>query len=230
MVTPPFTPVPTEILTHAADRTLAALRDPNTARRVAEYYTVESNYAGSTFTSLKPNPSDAIDGTDLLATSTLRVAIPVYSVRQFLGDDDVREEVRSALKALPKVHLAETTDDDFVSMEDFYTKIKRRLSRHGTKAPNPWVTASKLAARKRPDLFPIRDQVVCGYLGILTLRDCRRDWVVFRHLLRHHAVVDLVTALPEQVLDAAVTGHVVLDSDPLRLLDVALWRHALDAR
>ena len=33
------------------------------------------------------------------------------------------------------------------------------------KSSNWWVFGSKLSARKRPLLFPVRDSLVCGYLS-----------------------------------------------------------------
>lgn len=213
-----FKPVPTDILTQAVDRTLQVLRDPATAKRVAAYYTVSSNYAGATFLGLEPNSPDTIDEADLLATSTLRVTIPVYSIRQFLNDDGTRAKVKDTLASLPSKTLAETDDEDFVEMEAFYSLIKGRLARYSTKKSNPWVTASKLAARKRPALFPVRDRVVCQYLGTLPLRDCRRDWAVFRHLMRDETIAELVAALPEKATATTAHRDVVLDREPLRLL------------
>ena len=45
-------------------------------------------------------------------------------------------------------------------MEQLYEAIKQALSANTLKNPNAWVTASKLCARKRPDLFPVRDKEV----------------------------------------------------------------------
>jgi Family of unknown function (DUF6308) len=91
---------------------------------------------------------------------------------------------------------------------------------------NPWVTASKLCARKRPDLFPVRDNVVCGYLGILRAGGYQVDWQVFRHLIQSREVV---SRLDELVSEAQADPDVNVGSvnNRLRHLDVVLWMHAL---
>jgi len=88
-----------------------------------------------------------------------------------------------------------------------------------------WVFASKLAARKRPELFPVRDQVVCRYLA-----DTRRltktgvgtfttDIQVFAHLMSNTAVRARLRQLADHLgKSRGVGGEVSL----LRILDVAL--------
>ena len=67
--------------------------------------------------------------------------------------------------------------DQLLAMADMYQALKSALSPPDVKNPNPWVTASKLCARKRPDLFPVRDNVVCTYLGLIDPKgNYQVDW------------------------------------------------------
>jgi hypothetical protein len=50
-------------------------------------------------------------------------------------------------------------------MEAVYSPVKQALGNPEVKRTNPWVTASKLCARKRPHLFPVREKVVCTLLS-----------------------------------------------------------------
>ena len=92
---------------------------------------------------------------------------------------------------------------------------------------NPWVTSSKVVARKRPDLFPVRDNVVCKYLGIDRLGDRAKDsGPSFAQLMRDEAVRSELDGVKAKVNELNVENRSVLDKEPLRLLDVILWTAA----
>ncbi|MBC9820523.1 DUF6308 family protein [Terrabacter sp. MAHUQ-38] len=82
--------------------------------------------------------------------------------------------------------------------------------------------ASKFCARKRPDLFPVRDRVVCRLLGIERSGNARVDWMVFRHLISDPDVRQAIHAVVGE-LEREGDDRVELDTEPLRLLDAALW-------
>ena len=85
-------------------------------------------------------------------------------------------------------------------------------------AQNPWVSASKLCARKRPECFPVRDnRVTVKRLDIG--KHWRTDWQVYRHLMKTDSIVDRLHQLEREVRG---TGASPLDP-PLRILDVLLW-------
>ena len=109
-------------------------------------------------------------------------------------------------------------------MAEFYEAVKICLRRAGARTSNPWVTASKICARKRPHLFPVRDNVVLDFLGLPKTYPV--DWPAFQALVSDR----------ESLI--ALTGHVrglrgkegVDVGDELHLLrhlDVALWMHAI---
>lgn len=210
----------------AKAQVLAALRDPKSPERVLQYFDPQTNYAGATFAGLEPKDTSAITATDLLAVTTLAVDIPVLAVRRFLEDDNLKSSIGTALNALPQHALEETTESDFSAMADFYDLVKASLAKAESLSSNPWVTSSKVVARKRPDLFPVRDNVVCKYLGIDRLGDRAKDWVVFRELMRDEAVRSELDGVVVKVNELNVENRSVLDKEPLRLLDVVLWTAA----
>ena len=94
----------------------------------------------------------------------------------------------------------------------------------GAKTSSAKVTASKICARKRPDLFPIRDKRVLTFLGTWDVRDYGIDWQVFRYLVED----DELMAKLRDVVDRAAKVEGVSIGDPngmLRHLDVALWTY-----
>ncbi|WP_169252589.1 DUF6308 family protein [Brevibacterium sp. 'Marine'] len=218
-----FPEVSSDTIDFAKSKCLLVLRDDLTPGRVRRYYDANTNYAGSTFAGLEPNVSDTITATDLLAVTTLSVDIPVLAVRRILEDEATQNELRVALGSLPTCSLEDTVEHDFPAMQVFYDLVKSLLARADTKSSNAWVTASKITARKRPGLFPVRDNVVCKLLGIDRLGDRAKDWIVFRELMRDKEVRAALTATVSKAEALKDERVVRFDVQPLRQLDVALW-------
>lgn len=210
----------------ATANALEALNDPCTPCRVAEFYDPTTNYAGATFIQLERSHDKPITASDLIATTTLAVEIPVLAVRRFLEDRELQAELSALLSDLPKTGLEDVNDEGFERMCAFYDRVKENLAKAGTKSSNAWVTASKLTARKRPDLFPVRDSVVCNFLGISGLNDRELDWRVFQHLLSAEEIKTHLAALPQLAREASINESIHMDSENLRLLDAVLWRYA----
>jgi len=91
--------------------------------------------------------------------------------------------------------------------------------------PNAWVSASKLCARKRPDLFPVRDRLVCDHLGLIAFKNYQVDWPVFRSLINDQEIIANIDATIKATKQTAA-GPVQLDRSRLRLLDAAIWTYA----
>ena len=223
MTTGAFPAVSSKTVDFAKERCLLVLNDDQTPGRIRQYYDVDTNYAGTTFACLAPNSSDAITATDLLAVTTLSVDIPVLAIRRVLENKETQDKLRDALGSLPDYSLEETSEQDFPSMERFYDLVKSLLAKANTKSSNPWVTASKIVARKRPKLYPVRDRVVCDFLGISRLNDRAKDWVVFRELMRDEDVRAALSATVSKAEALKDERVVRFDVEPLRQLDVALW-------
>ena len=200
------------------------LSDLGTPARLAQYYDRETGYAGSTFVGLGENHPTAITAEDLLAVTTLSVSIGCRPIRRVLEDDEVKRDVANGMRELPVGPLGEMDDDGKQAMSEFYELVKRTLATPGVPDSDRWVTASKIAARKRPDLFPVRDNVVRNGLNIMRFGDYRVDWPIFQRIITDEGVIRQLKSLPAQIKDCANERSVDLDGEPLlRLLDAAMW-------
>lgn len=216
-----------EAITTLALKALADAGPKPVGSRLARFYDVSGDYAGASFAGLEPLSVSDVTATDLHATSLLSVDIGPVATRRLLTPGPVRDQILNALTAIAVDDLGQADASDLLAMERFYLSVKRNLSTADVQQPNPWVTASKLCARKRPGLFPVRDSVVCGYLD-LTGRDAsyRLDWQAFRHLVRDPGVVAGLQDAAAAALAVAGTRTLRLDVQLLRLLDAALWTYA----
>lgn len=204
----------------ARDLTLEALG----ADSLPKYYDVGGNYAGSTFTVLGTNDPNVFTSDDLLAVTTLSVRVEPVGIRHLLGEGRERDSVLTALKAVPAdVTLAEADDSLFEPMWDLHLAVKSVISPSYVKNPNSWVTASKLTARKRPALIPVRDNVVGKALGKRALKSTRSYWCMMRSLLRDDDVAQALIVARQRIGQSL--GSPVEDTD-LRVLDAALWMHS----
>ncbi|USQ75354.1 DUF6308 family protein [Ornithinimicrobium cryptoxanthini] len=225
-VPPEWPTVSSQVLSRARERALQAIHGTDkasAAERLSVFYDVSTNYAGATFAGLTPNELGDITSTDLHATSLLSVEVGPQATRRLLTSGTARDQTLRALRAVPDVELELANAETFLAMESLYSTVKAALSSSSSKSSNPWVTTSKLCARKRPALFPVRDRNVCGLLGILGLSDFRADWAVFQYLVQDPDVVAAIDELPGLVALAGAGRPVELDRQRLRLLDAALW-------
>lgn len=220
---------PPETLAHSAKVVEAVLDNPQVVDRVAAYYHRDSNYAGATFLDLDPVDPYAVTSGDLLALTLLQVQAEPQAVRRLLEMTATNREFRHLLteEHLPlDADLRLADDATLVAMATLHQASKRALSLESTAHKNPWVTAAKLTARKRPDLFPVRDSVVCELLGLAgSKQNYELDWQVYRHIVQDEAIrarLDVVVGEASQ-REGVNTGH---PNRRLRHLDVALWMHA----
>ena len=143
-----------------------------------------------------------------------------------------------SLGALPEKTLGETDDDDLRLMETFYRTVRDSLTRAAVKkagatkvaAPRmsgAWVTASKIVARKRPSLFPVRDRQVTTLLGTRKQKRYFTDWVVFRHLMMDTQITSDLERIADSLRSRPEQESFLFETEPLRLLDVALWTYAV---
>lgn len=193
--------------------------------RLAAYYDPARKYSGVTFLELPPVEPDMVTAADLHALTVLNAPVDALTTRRLLADEQAPAAIEEALGRLdPGADLAHADRSTLEAMDALWHLIYRACSDPWARTSNPWVTAAKLCARKRPHLFPIRDSVVCEGLGLYgtPLRpqgDRRIDWQVFAALIADSDVYGRV---------AELTGHVEArgvrcDGVPLRVLDVALW-------
>lgn len=215
-------------LDRGLDTALSVLHGPRVVDNVALHYDRSSNFAGATFLDIDPVDPYAITSGDLLSLTLLGVQAEPQAVRRLLEMTATNREIRGLLteEHLPlDVDLTVADNDTLVAMASLHETVKRALSLDHVSKGNRWVTAAKLCARKRPDLFPVRDSVVCDMLGLSGPKhDYQVDWQVYRHIIQN----DEVRTRLDEILDEAQTregvnvGHV---NRRLRHLDVALWMH-----
>lgn len=219
-------PVPDGALERARTVALAAL-DPGGDRpvgaRLAGYYDVDGNFAGASFADLGPNDPTDLTATDLHAVSLMSVAIGPGATRRFLGSGAARSALLVALAQVPVVELHVAGPDTLMAMATFYDEVKAHLGEPSTGSSNKWVTASKVCARKRPYLFPVRDSVVCDLLGLTRFSSYEVDWQVLRALIGDPEIIAGCDAAVDASHAVAGERRLVVDRDRLRVLDAALW-------
>ena len=211
-----------EVVTNAEGVVRASLADDSAVDDLVTYYGRDGNYAGATFVDLGPTSPWDVTPADLLALTLLSVQAPPYSVRKLLEPSAERNRVLRLLseERLPMdADIALADSPTLLAMAELHEALKLYLSPSHSKAKNPWVTTSKLCARKRPDLFPVRDNVVCAMLGLGNSYEV--DWQVFRRLMQ---AIDLRERIDEIVDLAAVRGaDTGSPNNRLRHLDAILW-------
>lgn len=178
-----------------------------------------AGFAGATFDHLSPNHQDSWEAADLLAVTLLDVGVRPQGIREMLERrTDFFNELLVAVDAdVPLWSEDDAIHNALTNAERLNTEL-RRLSGIGP------VTASKLLARKRPRLVPIKDRVISARLG---LQKADEFWRPLRAALMRDGVVDDIRAIrpPDHS-----------DVSELRVLDIALWmlgsnsRAARDAR
>lgn len=218
-----------DLLNDTLEATLTALSDDSArpaTERVAAYYDPSSRWAGVTFVELPPVRPMMITASDLHALNLLNAGLGPLPTRSLLEDCETQRAItRTLTKVAPTADLRYADCKLFEAMEALSSAIWSGCADPCVKDPNPWVTVSKLCARKRPGLFPIRDTVVCEGLRLYGTEgrprgDRRLDWQVFQHLVAHPDVNASLDSLEDRVRRQ---HGVRCDQYKLRTLDVALW-------
>jgi hypothetical protein len=107
----------------------------------------------------------------------------------------IRNGLLRKLLEIPDAELGSAGVAELIAMAAFYDQVKRALSADTVRNPDARVTASKLCARKRPNLLPVRDRLVCGHLGLAALQNYQVDWQIFRSLMRDHDIVATIDTM-----------------------------------
>jgi hypothetical protein len=191
--------------------------------RLARFYDVGGNYTGASLAELRPIDPLNFTPSDLFATTLMSVRIGPGATRRILQDGTTRSILLRKLRKVPDVKLAFAGCSELLAMADLYEEVKRALSAATVKRPDAWVTASKLCARKRSELFPVRDRDVRDHLGLSGLRNYQVDWQIFRELLRDDEILMTIDEMVEATYATAVGRQLQLDHSRLRLLDAAIW-------
>lgn len=208
----------------------------NAVKHLTDYYDPEGRYAGATFLDVEGYDDYAITAADLWAVTTLSMSVPPNAGRALMNPGPLRTIVNGRLRHLPpSLPLSDVQPQHLDWMWDLYDAIKTMLPALGERETNQWVMASKICARKRPMLFPVRDSKVCTYLADNRLMGDQpgrlgsfgRDLQLFAYLSTHPAVRRWINDARAQVL--AENPAWVVDWSDLRVLDIVLWMEAARA-
>jgi Family of unknown function (DUF6308) len=233
MVPDGWQPPPPDLVVDAKHKAMEALRTdgPHAAQdRLARFYDTDGDYAGASFAQLGPIDPMDITPADLLATTLLSVRIMPGATRRMLDGGSTRATLLRKLSDLPDCDLANAGPSALTAMAELYEAVKQALSADTVRNPNAWVTASKLCARKRPDLFPVRDKKVCDYLGLTQLQNYQVDWQVFRSLIDDPNIIAAIDVMSKATAAAAAGRRLQADQSRLRLLDAAFWTYTKSLR
>lgn len=201
--------------------------------RLRVYYDPNGNYAGALMSTIEPNPHDELTAADLFAVTTMSMTIPALAARRLLDPNDERRRIiQRRLSEIPfglPITSLDSVDPQVAAaknaMWDLHNEIRTVMAPE-TSDSNRWVFAAKLCARKRPYLFPVRDNQVCAFLA--KDRKLRRgvgmsqfdnDLQIFGYLMSSEPIKAELASLRETL---ERDGLRVDDTD-LRLLDVVLW-------
>jgi hypothetical protein len=191
------------------------LIEPDAVELIQEYYRPNGRFSGRRFEFLggggdRAEVANVFTAEDLVAVSMLSINVPGDAAIEIL-----ETQSRQLSEWLEQVPLG-------VSL---WTADEADVDDHGSAAAKLWyqlegikdigsVSASKLVARKRPQLLPVYDSVVKG-----ALQPSSKDfWIPLRNsLLRDDSAI--LNRLQE------IKNEAQLEVDPplLRILDVAVW-------
>jgi hypothetical protein len=169
--------------------------------RLGVYYDPEGNYAGQTYLGIEPHDPGWFTVADLYAVTLLRVDIDALATRRFTEPGPARARLTELLGDVPAdVELADADASILAAMAALHDEVKRTLAPRGKESTSSkWVTAAKLCARKRPNLFPVRDSVIREQLGIDRFKNDEVDYQVFRGLMRDQEVQQALSTLIDRV-------------------------------
>lgn len=187
-------------------------------------------FTGRAFETYGPDSSDtdSISGTDLVAVAMLSIELRAQSRSGITPSaaielDERRGEVAALLARIDSQReLHELQEHEFISLLEGEKSPGRLLhalilSILSDKRAKRWVATHKLLARKRPGLFPVRDQVVSKALGLGPNAAWWRPWWEALHGT-DGAGSDLVAEV-QSVRSAAGADHLSV----LRVLDIMIW-------
>ena len=193
---------------------LGELRDPAVQAQARQWVTdyfadVEPGFTGRFFEVFATrSPANEFTADDLVAVSTLSVAVPPRAAAILLLPSARRDHLNELLSSGPSAEetlweAPQSALDESAPLSTLYNEL-RSIEGIGPTA------ASKLLAAKRPHFVPIRDAVVERLLGA-----GNAWWRPMRELVAVEELRDIVGKLSEGV----VPDNVSL----LRRLDVILW-------
>ncbi|CBT75160.1 MULTISPECIES: DUF6308 family protein [Glutamicibacter] len=194
---------------------------------VRDYFGTMGNgrpkYSGSRFETLGEGVDTdphRITATDLVAVSMLSVDVPAQASLGIL--ETLAEQISELLSQIPQdlkfENLTPELFEKYLDEGSPADKLWSLLRQH----EDPWkvgqTTASKIMARKRPDLIPVYDSVVKAVAGI---EGSGEQWIVWYSAF-HDGSSEAAEFVGKLRAIRAEAGQPHLSL--LRILDIALWK------
>jgi hypothetical protein len=172
-----------------------------------------------------PGMANRVTADDLVAVSFLSVKIPGRAAVGLLETHAIK--ISKHLKKLPlNVDMADLTRDEFeryLGKDSPGIRLWRVLRAEKTER---WgigeTTASKLMARKRPQLVPIYDSVVGPLMGLN--KNSLDQWSTW-----HTALTD-GTGLPQRLQEIRRVSGISVPISDIRVMDIVLWMYGKQKR
>ncbi len=190
--------------------------------RVCDY---RERFTGRAFDDLTRSDPNAIEWADYVAVAMLAIEIRPgsksgISPEAILRLDGRRSEINRLLQQIPtdiELHSLTRRELDGLLL-DPKSPGRRLFEVLKEELPGQRVARSKLLARKRPGLIPIRDTVVERALGL------KKDayWEPWWTMLQERAVAKRLIRIR--------TGAKALDLTLLRIADIVVWHAASEQR
>lgn len=188
-----LTPRVTELLSHH-----------HTKQLVRRYFNPQDNeiFAGNTFHTLGTNDPNRFGNDDLLSLNLLDESVTAPQIREITSGkyDDLLMHID------PRADITQLDGDLFFEADQLYRTL-RRIHGFGP------TRVSKLLARKRPKLLPIRDSIVNEKLQISGFA----WWKSLAATMRQDSVIELLDETTPPTEEGSPAR--------LRVLDAAIWMH-----
>lgn len=167
---------------------------------------------------------DCVTAADLLAVSMLSVNVPAYASIGILGDlGDQIEELLRMIPASSRIEELKPADLDSVFGPSApATKLWNLLRQKEDSWGVGPTTASKIMARKRPNLIPIYDSVIADLVG---MPNSAEQWMLWFAAF-HGENGKSFTQKLRNIRKASGQEHLSL----LRVLDIVLWMEGQDRK
>ena len=190
-----------EVLT---PRVVELLKRKSTKELVHRYFNPHKNepFSGDLFHTLPTNDFDCFGNDDLLSLNLLDEPVTAQQIKILTSGkfDDLLRNID------PNVDITELDGSPYEHAINLWIALREVHGFGPTRV-------SKLLARKRPKLLPIRDQIVNDQLQIKGYS----WWKSLAGTMRNTSVKELLRELSPSKATQAPT--------PLRVLDVAIWMH-----
>ncbi|MEU0499180.1 DUF6308 family protein [Mycobacterium sp. NPDC006124] len=148
-----WVPLSEAVLEDILQRAQQAITAPDAIDRLARFYDTASEYAGTSFLDVEPNPPGSVHAADLYAVSRLSITVTNRQGRLLISDDAVVGRTERLLAAVsPDVALGDVAPDVLRAMSDLQHHFRTLLATESRQS-NHWVFAANFVRGSSPRSF-----------------------------------------------------------------------------